>query len=276
VRYAAAFVLLLGCRKPVEIAPDPAPKFVVVKASADKPAPYRCRNGVTGLGTVGGFGGGTPIKPSSTTIEGHALPNDSFHVDDLNREACAQLREMSECVDRLHKGQPRWEFELDAELTIDAGVVTNTNVTSMMPTNPGVVACVTDALGKIKLIGGSGRPHYALSIVARDVKSVRMTEVDTVILGKLPPEVVKRIVRANFPRLRACYEAGLKTDPALAGVVAVRFRIDTDGSVVGVALDATASTLTDAAVRGCVLGVYRTLSFPEPEGGVVNVSCAVH
>ena len=41
--------------------------------------------------------------------------------------------------------------------------------------------------------------------------------------GRLPPEVIQRIVRQNFGRFRLCYEDGLKSNPELAGRVTVKF-----------------------------------------------------
>jgi len=105
--------------------------------------------------------------------------------------------------------------------------------------------------------------------IPRKTGTVKPLEVGSEIIGRLPPETVKRIIRANFPRFRACYEQGLKKDPALRGTVGVRFIIDNTGAVETASLT---SSVSDGQVSACVLGVYRTLSFPEPEGGKVMVT----
>lgn len=87
--------------------------------------------------------------------------------------------------------------------------------------------------------------------------------------GSLPPEAIRRVIRANFPRFRQCYDQGLKRDPSLVGSVGVRFIIDTTGAVESASL--AGGTLSDDVVRACVLGVYTTLSFPEPPDGKVLV-----
>jgi hypothetical protein len=110
----------------------------------------------------------------------------------------------------------------------------------------------------------------SLSPRGRKPRAVKMIETGTDVTGGLPRETVKRIIRANFPRFRACYEQGLKKDPGLRGTVAVRFIVDTTGAVESAGL--SGGTLSDAQVSSCVLGVYRTLSFPEPEGGKVMVA----
>lgn len=101
-------------------------------------------------------------------------------------------------------------------------------------------------------------------------KGVKMYETNVDMTGKLPPETIKRVIRANFPRFRACYEQGLKKDPGLKGTVAVRFIIDTTGAIESAS--PSGGSLSDAGVSSCVLGVYKTLSFPEPESGKVMVT----
>jgi len=62
-----------------------------------------------------------------------------------------------------------------------------------------------------------------------------MREGSTAVNGRLPPEVIQRIVRQNFGRFRLCYENGARTAPSLKGRVSVRFVIDRTGAVVGAA-----------------------------------------
>ena len=87
--------------------------------------------------------------------------------------------------------------------------------------------------------------------------------------GRLPPEVIQRIVRQNFGRFRLCYENGLRTNPNLQGRVSAKFVIDRAGSV-PTSSDG-GSDLPDQAVVACVVRGFSSLSFPQPEGGVVTV-----
>jgi hypothetical protein len=91
--------------------------------------------------------------------------------------------------------------------------------------------------------------------------------------GHLLPETVRRIVRANHPRLQACYESGLKRDPSLRGSVKVRFVIDTTGAVETASADS--GTMTDEGVRACTRSVFESMSFPEPTSGKVLVTYPV-
>lgn len=92
----------------------------------------------------------------------------------------------------------------------------------------------------------------------------------TSVSGRLPPEAVQRVVRANFGRFRACYEDGLRRNPTLAGGVTTRFVIGRDGAVSSA--DSGGATMSDPAVVSCVTRAFYGLSFPQPEGGVVTVS----
>jgi hypothetical protein len=88
--------------------------------------------------------------------------------------------------------------------------------------------------------------------------------------GRLPAEVIQRIVRQNFGRFRACYESGLRTNPALTGRVTTKFVIGRDGAV-NQSSD-SGSDLPDQQVVACVVRSFNTLSFPPPDGGAAMVT----
>lgn len=87
--------------------------------------------------------------------------------------------------------------------------------------------------------------------------------------GRIPPEVIQRIVRQNHGRYRMCYEQGLVSNPNLEGRVAVRFVIDATGAVSFAGNGG--SDLPNAEVTACVVRAFYGLSFPAPDGGVVKV-----
>ena len=92
----------------------------------------------------------------------------------------------------------------------------------------------------------------------------------TTVSGRLPSEVIQRIVRQNFGRFRMCYQQGLTKNPNLEGRVTARFVIDNTGAVSQVM--AGSSDLPDSTVKSCVLSAFYGLSFPAPDGGIVTVS----
>jgi hypothetical protein len=133
-------------------------------------------------------------------------------------------------------------------------------------------------LGNIGTIGhgagtgtgqGFGNGHGRLG-GAHQTRSPSIRQGATQVNGRLPPEVIQRIVRQNFGRFRLCYENGLRTNPNLQGRVAVKFVIDRSGAV-STASDG-GSDLPDQSVVSCVVRGFNNLSFPQPEGGIVTVA----
>jgi hypothetical protein len=111
--------------------------------------------------------------------------------------------------------------------------------------------------------GGRGRRGEDRSTVPRVKQGA------TNVSGRLPPEVIRRIVRQNFGRFRLCYENGLRNNPELAGQIRVSFVIAPDGSVADVS---STGDMPDGAVVSCVERSFFGLSFPSPESGNVRVT----
>jgi hypothetical protein len=112
---------------------------------------------------------------------------------------------------------------------------------------------------------GRGRPQGG-----HQAKAPRLVQGDVIDNGgRLPAEVIQRIVRMNFGRFRLCYENGARGNPGLQGRVTVKFLIDRSGAV-SMTADG-GSDLPDQGVVKCVVGSFGNLSFPQPEGGMVTV-----
>ena len=119
------------------------------------------------------------------------------------------------------------------------------------------------------VVDGFGHGHGRLGGQHRaSPPQVRMGAIQ--VSGRLPAEVIQRIVRQSFGRFRLCYENGLRTNPNLQGRVSVRFVIRRDGVVENVANGG--SDMPDSGVIGCVVRTFHGLSFPEPEDGSVTVT----
>lgn len=119
--------------------------------------------------------------------------------------------------------------------------------------------------GQVGTGAGTGRPagiHVAKGPVMR-------TAGDTAVSGRLPAQVIQRVVRQNFGRLRMCYEQGLARNPNLEGRVSVRFVIGRDGAVSAVS---GSGDLPDAGATSCVMSAFYGIAFPAPENGIVKVT----
>jgi beta-lactamase regulating signal transducer with metallopeptidase domain len=82
--------------------------------------------------------------------------------------------------------------------------------------------------------------------------------------GRVSPEVIQSTVRAHFGAFKSCYDAGLKKNSKLAGMVTVKTVVGMDG-VPTEAADSH-STLPDADVVACVAGEFRKMAFPKGPG----------
>jgi hypothetical protein len=87
--------------------------------------------------------------------------------------------------------------------------------------------------------------------------------------GRLAPEAIESVVRDHFGATLSCYELGRRANPALAGIVAVRFVIKEDGYVRKVIDDG--STLPDHEVVRCIVAGFAKRHFPPSHDGEVTV-----
>jgi hypothetical protein len=124
----------------------------------------------------------------------------------------------------------------------------------------GCAGCTSTGVGV-----GVGRPGHGHEAKAPPIR-YSQPEVN----GRLPAELIQRVVRQNEGRFRLCYEKGLRGNPTLTGRVTTRFVIDRNGQV-NLAADG-GSDLPDATVRQCVISSFTALSFPESNTGMVTVT----
>jgi hypothetical protein len=90
-------------------------------------------------------------------------------------------------------------------------------------------------------------------------------------VGTLSRDVIQKTVRAGLPRAKLCYESALRKEPGLKGRVLTRFVIDPSGHVSS-AQSTDQTTMPNPDVVACVVGVFKSLVFPPPEGGSVTVA----
>jgi len=145
----------------------------------------------------------------------------------------------------------------------------------------GVGTCVDDCKGLIGTITsraghrlrGSVRmgPVSVCGQVLREPSAVALGDAPgckTSVIGRFPPETIQRVVRQNFGRFRVCYTSAYPGEARPETRVSVSFVIGRDGSV---ASAAAASDRAEQSLAACVTKAFYGLSFPEPEGGTVNV-----
>lgn len=92
--------------------------------------------------------------------------------------------------------------------------------------------------------------------------AVGVKRVSSTASAGLPREVVDRVLRAQFPRFRACYERD--AHPAARGQVTLRFDVGPGGRVTSMAASAADVAASTAL---CIGNAVQGVSFPSPDGG---------
>lgn len=130
--------------------------------------------------------------------------------------------------------------------------------TADMTTNQGsLVGATTGVLGTSKGAEGlsAKRAIYTAGIPA-----------ETVVLGSMDPDVIRRRLMEFLPQFRSCYQRELETrGTEITGTIKLDFEIGSSGHVTKSGLGNSSRLPRD--VSGCVLNVLRGITFPEPLGG---------
>lgn len=89
---------------------------------------------------------------------------------------------------------------------------------------------------------------------------------ETVVLGSMDPDIIRRILLEHLPQFRYCYQKELeRTAQETAGVIKLNFTIGASGHVAQAGVDGSSGLPTE--VKKCVVGVLKGIAFPEPMGG---------
>ncbi len=84
--------------------------------------------------------------------------------------------------------------------------------------------------------------------------------------GRLPTDIIRRILRRSMPTVLNCYKVATKLDSTLEGNVISKFKISSDGKV----SQSSAKGMT-RTVNDCVAKAVSTAVFPRPQGKSVTV-----
>ncbi len=131
--------------------------------------------------------------------------------------------------------------------------------------------------GKVGSIAGAAQGRLEAGIGAEGIaekKGSYMVGVpsDTVVLGSMDPDLIRKILMDHLPQFRSCYQRELeKAASNFSGVVPLDFVIGSTGAVTKAAVSNTDGDVPPQVI-GCVLNVLRGIRFPQPlGGGVVEV-----
>jgi hypothetical protein len=243
----------LVCAADVRIVADVAggARLVVGSIPAGRPVRVLERGPELSTVSIGAFtaSAGVRLVVPSRDIAAGCTPGPDAPVDDGPRgPTTADITSQDDAIDALGGGSPPSLSSSDQRLL---GLITGAPPWQS-----------ATGFGQ----GGLNAPSHGAAVTPAG-PSLREGVVQ--VSGRLPPEVIMRIARQNFGRFRVCYQNGLASNPGLTGRVTAKFHIDASGAVTSTA-DA-GSDLPDSAVVGCVVNGFSNLSFPQPEGGTVDV-----
>lgn len=94
----------------------------------------------------------------------------------------------------------------------------------------------------------------------------------TIILGSMDPDVIRRILMDHIPQFRYCYQRALdQSSKSFDGIVPLDFIIGASGRVSKAGISSTPRNIP-ISVQKCVINVLKGIQFPRPlGGGVVSV-----
>lgn len=235
-------------------------------------------NGVTISSCQGGSYCGAQATGSSSGAPGGRQavrgPADQTHPEQQGRAVRRQAAEHGMIALLNSGGSPDWSWRgLDKVLGVGSGVLDERftgplGLSGMGEPDPKQHQGIGHGAGYGQ---GSAGPRGRLAH-PNSKRPLRLRLGALSVSGPLPSEVVSRIARRNFGRLRRCYENGLRDNPNLQGRVTVRIVIGRDGKVSNVG---GGGDLPDKSVVSCVTRAFYGLRFPQPEGGIVTASVPI-
>jgi len=122
-------------------------------------------------------------------------------------------------------------------------------------------------------VGKIGQSKGAEGLSAK--KGIYMAGIpsETVVMGSMDPDVIRRILRENIPQFRYCYQKELDRSArdSLSGTIGLQFTIGASGHVTRAGV--SNNSRLPGSVKGCVVRVLKGIKFPRPMGGgVVEVN----
>lgn len=224
--------------------------------------------GGSGFGSITGSGFGRPAGRLVHAVTAAPVVERGARALAVAAAACKTTAVIKSCHDDAKNPVGSLVFDI----VVAESKATSATKTGGDVTDETLTKCVSDALVAATYdAAANGTTAYKITFEpARLVRPPTLKDVSTTTAGPLPKEVVRRIVRANFNKIRFCYDKALKSNPAVAGKLVMKFTVDTAGKTKDVTV--ADGTISDPDMRSCVTGAFAAMSFPTPDGGEVVVT----
>lgn len=126
--------------------------------------------------------------------------------------------------------------------------------------------------GSGHLLGKDAVGNYDRSTTTKGLANKKgidtaFVQADTVVMGSIEPEVLRKILQEYLPQFKFCYQQELQEhSEKIKGIVDLNFRIEGDGKVSTVNIK-TAQTQFSPKGISCMSNILRIIDFPKPKGG---------
>jgi hypothetical protein len=121
-------------------------------------------------------------------------------------------------------------------------------------------------------LGKDNYGNYDRSTTAKGLANKKgidtaFVQADTVILGSIEPEVLRKILQEYLPQFKFCYQQELQeTSEKLKGIVDLNFRIEGNGKVSVVNIKSQNAKFSEKGIA-CMGNILHMIEFPKPKGG---------
>jgi len=122
-------------------------------------------------------------------------------------------------------------------------------------------------LGGKDAVGNYDRSTTTRGLANKKGIDTAFVQPDTVVLGSIDPEILRKILGEYLGQFKFCYQQELQEQSEkIKGIVDLNFRIEGDGKVSKVTIKSAQTRFSDKGI-GCMANILRMIEFPKPKGG---------
>lgn len=122
-------------------------------------------------------------------------------------------------------------------------------------------------LGGKDAVGNYDRSTTTKGLANKKGIDTAYVQADTVVLGSIDPEILRKILGEYLAQFKFCYQQELQEQSEkIKGIVDLNFRIEGDGKVSMVNIKSAQTKFSNKGI-GCMSNILRMIDFPKPKGG---------
>lgn len=122
-------------------------------------------------------------------------------------------------------------------------------------------------LGGKDAVGNYDRSTTTKGLANKKGIDTAFVQADTVVLGSIDPEILRKILGEYLAQFKFCYQQELQEQSEkIKGIVDLNFRIEGDGKVSKVNIKSAQTKFSDRGIS-CMSNILKMIDFPKPKGG---------